>query len=194
MGKTVITILVVCIVVLTSCDTYWPGMGGYGGYGGYGNMGMYGNPYAAPFGVLPYHLRPDVYAANAYQQGMAKIQAEQQQMAESAKRLKEQIEADAAYRVRNGLPPVTVVEPVSSSSTSSSSSSTSRSSETSTPYIQYGYKDCRQCLGSGRCKTCNGTGLQSEGFGVGKIPCGVCSNHSGKCTSCGGSGKQYGAL
>ena len=126
--KKVVFVFAVCLTMLTSCDTFWQGMAqGVSGYGGYG---MYGNPYATPVGVLPYNLRPDVYAANAYQQGMATIQAQNQQMAESVKRAKEQIEAQAAYNVQHGIVPVVVDNSSSSSSSSSSSRSSSSSSST----------------------------------------------------------------
>ena len=184
MKKKMILTLTLCVVILTSCDSYWPGMMGGYGMGGYGGVGMYGNPYATPIGVLPYHLRPDVYVENAYKQSMAKIQADQQQMAESTKRAKAQIEAQVAASVANGLPPVTVMESSPSTSTSYSTTTTGGSS---TNHVS---RDCPHCLGNGRCKTCNGTGLQSEGFGVGKIPCGVCNNHNGKCVWCSGTGKR----
>jgi len=57
--------------------------------------------------------------------------------------------------------------------------------------IRYGYKDCPHCMGSGKCKTCNGTGIQDH---MKSILCGVCSNHNGKCIWCSGTGKRYGSL
>lgn len=174
----------VLTMCLTSCDSFLQGMaGGMGGYGGYG---MYGNPYATPIGVLPYNLRPDVYAANAYKQGMATVQAQTKQMAESAQRAKKQIEAQAAYNVKHGIVPVVVDNSsYSSSSSSSSSSSASRSGSTSS-------RDCSRCLGTGKCQTCNGRGYYDEiGVGSGRHACPNCaSNHNGKCASCNGTGKS----
>ena len=60
----------------------------------------------------------------------------------------------------------------------------------------YGYKDCPSCMGSGRCKWCNGTGLQSSGFGLERIPCANCyvenGVKTGKCGKCHGKGTVYG--
>ena len=66
----------------------------------------------------------------------------------------------------------------SSSSTSSSSSSSGR--------------QCRLCLGSGKCKTCNGKGwYYDNAFGLDRdYVCPNCHNHDGKCSSCGGSGRR----
>lgn len=49
---------------------------------------------------------------------------------------------------------------------------------------------CRVCVGSGKCRTCNGKGWYYDtGMGLGtKRNCPNCSD--GKCTSCGGSGKK----
>ena len=40
--------------------------------------------------------------------------------------------------------------------------------------------------------TCNGTGMQDSGFGLGKIECANCKSNKGKCQWCGGKGKRYG--
>lgn len=166
-------------MLLTSCDTFWQGMAS--GMGGYG---MYGNPYASPIGVLPYNLRPDVYAANALKQSAAAAQVQTQQMMESAERVKKQIVAEAEYRVKNGLPPVTV--PESGTSSSSTSSTTSSSSTTSNASS----RDCQLCLGTGKCRICNGTGWVHR-IGIGHDGyCASCPNHSGRCSSCNGTGKR----
>ena len=193
MRKKFYLVLVGCFLIFTSCDTFWQGMAqGAAGYGGYG---MYGNPYATPVGVLPYNLRPDVYAANAYQQSMATIQAQNQQMAASVQRAKEQIQASSAAAVASGVVQIVVDNTSTSSSAVSSSSSSSSSSSTNSsshePYIKYGYKDCKLCMGSGKCRICNGTGIQDH---MKHTLCGACPNHNGKCSSCSGSGKTYGAL
>ncbi|MBQ9639827.1 MAG: hypothetical protein IJV22_09785 [Bacteroidales bacterium] len=54
-----------------------------------------------------------------------------------------------------------------------------------------GYKDCPFCSipGNGKCRTCNGTGMQDEGFGLDKIPCANCKSDRGKCSHCRGTGK-----
>lgn len=59
---------------------------------------------------------------------------------------------------------------------------------------RYGYKDCPHCSipGNGKCGTCNGTGMQDSGFGLGKIECANCKSNKGKCQWCGGKGKRYG--
>ena len=66
----------------------------------------------------------------------------------------------------------------SSSSTSSSSSSSGR--------------QCRLCLGSGKCKTCNGKGwYYDNAFGLDRdYVCPNCHNHDGRCSSCGGTGRR----
>ena len=71
-----------------------------------------------------------------------------------------------------------------SASSSSSSSSTSAKSSSG--------RDCRLCLGTGKCNTCNGKGwFTALGIGSGDHPCPNCqSNHNGRCSSCGGTGKR----
>lgn len=78
--------------------------------------------------------------------------------------------------------PVSSVGGYSSGSSSSSSSSSSGSSSSE--------RFCRLCVGSGKCRTCNGKGRYYDtSFGVSKwIDCPNCSD--GRCTSCGGSGKR----
>lgn len=128
-------------ILLTSCDSFYQGMGGYRGYGGYG----YGyNPYAAPLGVLPYWLQPDVYAANAAKQAQAQIQAQSAAMAEGAKRMKEQAEAYA-----KSMPVAPVYVPTGTTSTSSSSTSSSSSTRSSSSSSSSS-KACPQCNGSGK--------------------------------------------
>lgn len=75
----------------------------------------------------------------------------------------------------------------------SNNSSTSSSSSSSSSYSQSSSgKDCRICLGTGKCNTCNGKGwFTALGIGTGDHPCPNCqSNHNGRCSSCGGTGKQ----
>lgn len=71
----------------------------------------------------------------------------------------------------------------SSSSTTSSNSSYSGSSSS---------RDCRHCMGTGKCQTCNGRGYYDEiGIGSGRHACPNCaSNHNGKCALCNGTGKM----
>ena len=185
---------------LVSCgSSFWEGMaqgmGSYGGYGGYG-MGL-----AAPQGVSPMGgtyigpiYCPPINTQAMQQQAQIIQQQATQNMVENAKRaqqVKAQIEAQAAYNVQHGIVPVVVDNSSSNSSSSSSSSRSSSSSSSSSHKIQYGYKDCRICMGSGKCRTCNGTGIQDH---MRNTLCGVCPNHNGKCPSCSGSGKTYGAL
>ena len=61
---------------------------------------------------------------------------------------------------------------------------------------RYGYIDCHLCLGSGICKTCNGSGLQ-QSMTADRIPCANCLRgengiRTGKCHLCKGTGKVYG--
>lgn len=167
MKKTISNLLLAFCTALitTSCGSFWDGFGtGAMGYGTY-------NPYATPLGVLPYNLRPDVYAANAAQQAQAQVQ--------------ENIQAQAASL--SSMPVVTsvpVVVPVSTTGTSSSYDGGTSSSS--------GGRDCGLCLGTGKCKTCNGRGYYYEiGIGSGRHACPNCqSNHNGVCSSCGGTGKR----
>lgn len=84
----------------------------------------------------------------------------------------------------------------SSSSSSSSSGSSSSSSYNSSNSSLTSEKGCPHCdvpgtgntPGNGKCKTCMGTGLMSEGFGLGQIPCTNCKSNVGKCHWCGGDG------
>ena len=78
------------------------------------------------------------------------------------------------------------------STSSKTSKNRSRDSDLDSSHkIQYGYKDCPHCMGSGKCKTCNGTGIQDH---MRSILCGVCYEHNGKCRWCLGKGKRYGSL
>lgn len=56
----------------------------------------------------------------------------------------------------------------------------------------YGYKDCHMCRGSGRCQTCNGSGLGNYGECPNCLLLG--GKRSGKCSICSGKGKVYGNL
>jgi len=47
--------------------------------------------------------------------------------------------------------------------------------------------DCIECGGSGKCKTCKGTGYVPKGI------CPTCDG-SGSCQTCGGDGKIFNAL
>ena len=71
----------------------------------------------------------------------------------------------------------------SSGSSSSSSSSSSGSSSSG--------KMCTLCVGTGTCKTCNGSGIaRDEQFGTGKsYKCPNCKGN-GKCFSCKGTGRH----
>ena len=182
--------------ILTSCSSsFWEGMaqgmGGYRGYGGYGmaqGVSPMGGTFIGPVYCPPINTQAVQQAAN-----MARQQAVQNivENAKTTQQVKAQIEAQAAYNVQHGITPVTVDNSSSYSSSSSTSSPSSSSSSSSSHKIQYGYKDCTHCMGSGKCGTCNGTGIQNH---MNNTLCGVCSNHNGKCIWCSGSGKRYGAL
>lgn len=81
-------------------------------------------------------------------------------------------------------PPASVPATTSSGSSSYSGSSISSSSSNSS-------RDCRRCMGSGKCQTCNGSGYYDKiGLGSGRFLCPNCdSNHNGKCAICHGTGK-----
>lgn len=149
------------VIVLTSCSSsFWEGMAlGMGGYGGYG-MGL-----AVPQGVSPMggtYIGP-IYCPPMNTQAMQQqVQMAQQQVvqnmvenAKAAQQVKAQIETQAAYNVQHGITPTVVDYSSSNSSSSSSSSRSSTSSSSSSHKIQYGYKDCRLCMGSGKCRICN---------------------------------------
>lgn len=196
MAKKNFLFFAVCLIALTSCDTFWQGMAqGMGGYGGYGGYGMGGNTLTGGYYIGSVYCPP--LTTQSVQQAAQMVQQQAaQNMVENAKAMqqaKEQIEAQAAYNVQHGITPVVVDYSSSSSSgsSSSSSSSTRSSSSSSSHKIQYGYKDCRLCMGSGKCRICNGTGIQDH---MKSTLCGACPNHNGKCSSCSGSGKTYGAL
>lgn len=82
-----------------------------------------------------------------------------------------------------------------SSDTSSLSESSSRRSDPSNATgssMGSSGKQCRLCLGSGKCKTCNGKGWYYDtAFGLDRdYVCPNCHNHDGKCSSCGGTGRK----
>lgn len=84
-----------------------------------------------------------------------------------------------------------------SGSSSSSSSDRKRSGSRSSVSDRYGYIDCHLCHGTGRCSSCNGTGVQSSGGS--SYSCPNCLGHYtdkiedyGLCNKCNGTGKVYG--
>lgn len=83
------------------------------------------------------------------------------------------------------------------SSSSSSKSSSSSSNKESLKEKNHEYwvdkakgKECGICKGSGKCQTCNGTGI-AVSISRGKYPCPVCFNHDGKCIHCNGRGINH---
>ncbi len=65
--------------------------------------------------------------------------------------------------------------------------STNKKSEVTYYESIYVDVDCHHCLGSGRCQSCNGSGLINYSFGEGRLDCPNCRN--GNCQYCNGSGK-----
>lgn len=59
------------------------------------------------------------------------------------------------------------------------------------PVRQPQKKECRRCMGTGKCQICNGSGWVRR-IGVGHDSyCSSCPNHSGRCSSCNGRGTWY---
>lgn len=162
---------------LSSCDSLLQGMAGYGNV--YNPYGMY-NPYATPIGVLPYYLQPEVFAEQAKKTVEQSAQQAAQQAVQNAKQFQ---------NIINSMPVTPVYVPVTTES--STQSTTSYSGNNSSSGSTSG-RNCRLCLGTGRCQTCNGRGYYDEiGIGSGRHACPNCaSNHNGKCSSCNGTGKQ----
>ena len=79
----------------------------------------------------------------------------------------------------------------SSYSSGSSVSSTSTRSSTRSSSTSSSGRMCRLCVGTGKCKTCNGSGIaRDEQFGTGKTyKCPNC-NGNGRCFSCNGTGRH----
>ncbi len=172
--------------MLTSCNSsFWDGMAqGVGGYGGYG-MGLVAPQGVSPMGgtfIGPIYCPPINTQAlqQQVQAGQRQAALDAAEMARSAQKAKEQAEAQVAYNMQHGIIPV-VTSSSSTSSYSSNSSSTSNSNG----------RDCRRCMGTGKCQTCNGRGYYDEiGIGSGRHACPNCaSSHNGKCASCNGTGK-----
>jgi len=75
-----------------------------------------------------------------------------------------------------------------SSSRSSYSSSSTRSASSTTTATTSRQHDL--CNGTGKCNTCNGTGMMWKGFGLsGKTKCPNC-NGNGRCSGCRGTGRR----
>ena len=81
------------------------------------------------------------------------------------------------------------VESDSSKSSSASSHTNGQSTDSSSGSSG---RQCRVCLGNGKCRTCNGKGWYFDNtFGIGReYICPNCHNHNGRCASCGGSGRR----
>lgn len=181
-------------MVMVSCETFLQGMAtGMSGLnpmmGGYNPYGVGAGYQVMPGGFvrdtrMDYLLDPNI----AIQQ----VLNEEQQEYQAAKRWRPNLTLEQ-FRIEKGQA-LQMTKNSEQTNSSSNVSTHSVNTEKKEPKIQYGYKDCPHCRGTGKCNTCNGTGLQDKGFGVGKIPCGVCKDHDGKCIWCGGSGKRYGAL
>ena len=161
---------------LTSCNgAFWQGMAqGMFGNGGYG-MGGY---QVMPGGFVrdtryDYLLDPRL----AVQQVMNQEQQEYQ----AAKRFRPNLTLEQ-FRIEKGQALQMMKNSGSSNSTSKSTVKPSTSNS----------RDCRRCLGSGKCQTCNGKGYYYNPLDMSKaVSCPNCaSNHNGRCASCNGSGKN----
>jgi hypothetical protein len=174
---------------LTSCDTFWQGMGNAGyGYSGYGMGGYQMFP-----GYMPPPTPPT--AQQILNSAAQQVERQNQQEDQAAKRYRPNLtyqqflteKANAYEMTKNSSSGYSSTTTSSSSSKSSSSTlgSSSRSNNTSS-------RDCRLCLGTGKCKTCNGDGYYYNPLDLTKtILCPNCqNNHNGKCSSCGGTGKK----
>lgn len=171
----------VLLMALTSCDPAFmqglaAGMAGYGRMGGYQVMpgGFVRNT------SMDYLLDPNY----AIQQVNQQNRQEYLQQTNGGKTMTydewySKIKAPTILGTSGGSS--------NSSSTRTSSSSNSTSSNSST-----NKRDCRLCLGTGKCNTCNGKGWYTAiGIGSGTHACPNCaSNHNGKCSSCRGTGKM----
>lgn len=182
--KIILLTTVIFTAVVSSCDSILQGVAqGIGNYG----AGMYGYPYAATVTQVPYALS-DVYVRNVCQQSMAKIQADTKEIHDNIEKM--------SYGMINQVNPGVYVAPVvngsSVPSTTSNSSSSSTVPATTTSSSSY-RSDCRLCLGTGKCQTCNGNGSYStHTYGTYQVlPCPNCAaNYNGRCASCNGSGKK----
>ena len=116
---------------------------------------------------VPYNLRPDVAAENAYNQMM-------NQMTEH---YWDNVNPNQINTVPNGVDYSTATPPPSSnnSTNSSPSSNSPRRSQHD------------MCNGTGKCRTCNGSGLMWVGSN--KKRCVNCSG-SGRCSGCNGTGRS----
>ncbi len=167
--------------ILTSCGgTFWDGMAQMYGNGGYG-MGGY---QVMPGGFVrdtryDYLLDPRL----AVQQ----VLNQEQQEYQAAKRYRPNLTLEQ-FRIEKGQ----ALQMMKNSSGNSSSSSSSTSSSSSGSQSKSNSRDCRLCLGSGKCQTCNGKGYYYNPLDLTKtVSCPNCaSNHNGKCSSCNGSGKK----
>lgn len=164
MSKNLVLIFAFLALLFSSCGgnlaTIMGGLGS-GMYGG----GMYGG--------VPYGLQPNVAVE------------------QSAAIINNNLQSQMSDMWKNGVP----ADPVSTSSTpvmntssaavggsyySSSSSSSSSSSG----------RQHDLCNGTGKCKTCNGTGSMWKGYGQsGKTRCPNC-NGTGRCSGCNGTGRR----
>lgn len=171
---------------MSSCDTFLQGMAT--GMSGYNPMGGY-NPYAMGAG---YQVMPGGFIRNTSMDYLLDPNyAIQQVNQQNRQEYLQQTNGGKTMTYEEWYAKIKTPAILSEKQSSSGSSSTRSYSESK---IQYGYKDCPHCHGSGKCSTCDGTGLQDKGFGVGKILCGVCKDHNGKCVWCNGTGKRYGSL
>lgn len=73
----------------------------------------------------------------------------------------------------------------SSNGVQSAASSGSKTSSTGYTPIQF----CPYCYGTGKCKSCNGSGINPIDYGGGRSSCPIC-NGTGICKYCNGTGKK----
>lgn len=175
------------IACLSSCDTFWQGMAqGMAGYGGYGMGGYQVMPGGFVRNTSMDYLLDPRYA-------MQQVQNQEQQEYQAAKQYRPNLTLEQ-FRIEKGQALQMMKNSESSSSSSSSSTSSSNSSRSSTA----GYssssneKMCRRCVGTGKCKTCEGRGYYYNPLDLSKtVLCPNCQrNHNGICASCGGTGKK----
>lgn len=178
--STLLAATLIC-VSLTSCGgTFMQGMAqGMAGYGGGYGLGGY---QVMPGGFVR-DTRYDYLLDPRY--AVQQVLSQEQQEYQAAKRYRPNLTLEQ-FRIEKGQ----ALQMMKNSGSSSSSKSTTTSPSGSSPTSNS--RDCRLCLGSGKCQTCNGKGYYYNPLDLTKtVSCPNCaSNHNGRCASCNGSGKK----
>lgn len=210
-SKDIITSIVICCLLLSSCGSFGEGllaglsgMGGYGGFGGYNtaaysgnrNMDYLLNPNYAIAQVAAQQQYNQVFNAIATQTvNEVNVKEEQEYQAFCRSGIKKADGTNYTKQEWRALVGQSIQDANSNSSTKvsgTSSHNTGTTSSSSHICRKLSASDLAHCNGNGKCPKCNGDKKYYDtSYGVARWvdPCVICKG-SGKCPSCKGTSRR----